>query len=151
MSQDSENPLYKVDSLYVNVIIPEKNLYSHVAISATLPGLVGEFTILPDHAVLVSSLKSGVISLVTNQESAHKIFISSGFAQINKNNVNILVDHAYDITALKGDEIQNEIVLLNQKLQDPKITSSELSLKIINKKLAFLQEAQSAFEESRSI
>ena len=58
--------------LHLSIVSPEKEIYNGEVNSVTLPGVIGSFTILPQHAPIVSSLKEGKLSYVTedNEECA---------------------------------------------------------------------------------
>ena len=51
--------------LHLNIVSPEKEIFDGEVDSVTLPGAMGSFTILPQHAPIVSSLKAGLVSYVT--------------------------------------------------------------------------------------
>ena len=51
--------------LHLNIVSPEKDIFDGEVDSVTLPGAMGSFTILPQHAPIVSSLKAGLVSYVT--------------------------------------------------------------------------------------
>ena len=50
--------------LSLNIISPEKEIYNGEVESVTLPGMAGAFTILPQHAPIVSSLRAGKLTYV---------------------------------------------------------------------------------------
>ena len=50
--------------LYLNIVSPEKEIYNGEIESVTLPGTIGTFTILPQHAPIVSSLREGKVIYV---------------------------------------------------------------------------------------
>lgn len=60
--------------------------------SVTLPGIIGSFTILPQHAPIISSLRSGTLSYVTKEGEEHSQEISGGFIEMNNNNVSVCID-----------------------------------------------------------
>ena len=45
--------------LHLSIVSPEKEIYNGEVNSVTLPGVIGSFTILPQHAPIVSSLNEG--------------------------------------------------------------------------------------------
>ena len=52
--------------LHLSIVSPEKEIFDGEVNSVTLPGAMGSFTILPQHAPIVSSLKEGKLSYVTD-------------------------------------------------------------------------------------
>jgi F-type H+-transporting ATPase subunit epsilon len=74
--------------LYVYTL--DKILYEGDADVVTLPSVDGEIAILPNHAPIVTTLKSGKISI--QSPSGHQnIPIKSGFAEINQEQTILLV------------------------------------------------------------
>ncbi len=51
--------------MQLDILTPEKRIYSGEASSVTLPGTEGSFQVLNHHAPLISSLKAGVIKFRT--------------------------------------------------------------------------------------
>jgi len=81
----------------VSLISPEKTLYEGGAISVTLPGSNGEFTILPGHANIVSVLNPGIVT-VKNDEKENVFIVNGGFVEASHNTVNTLIEGIIDIS-----------------------------------------------------
>ncbi|MFR9166577.1 MAG: ATP synthase F1 subunit epsilon [Dysgonomonas sp.] len=77
--------------LQLNIISAEKKIFSGKVTSVTLPGKLGKFSILPDHAPLVSSLDAGTIKYEKNG-SSETVDIKSGFAEVSHNVVTVCVE-----------------------------------------------------------
>ena len=66
--------------LYLNIVSPEKEIYNGEVESVTLPGTIGTFTILPQHAPIVSSLREGKVMYVpTEGEEQTRVSVSPAF------------------------------------------------------------------------
>lgn len=78
--------------LQLIIVSPEKELFNGEVENVTLPGMIGSFTILPQHAPIVSSLKAGTLSFVTMDGEEHMQEINGGFIEMNDNNVSVCVD-----------------------------------------------------------
>ena len=50
----------------LEIISPEKKIFTGEVESVNLPGTAGSFTVLPHHAALISSLKTGEITYMAN-------------------------------------------------------------------------------------
>lgn len=81
----------KATDLQLNIISAEKKIFSGKVTSVTLPGSSGSFSVLPDHAPLISALKAGVISYVTDG-STQETEINGGFIEVNQNVVTVTVE-----------------------------------------------------------
>lgn len=75
----------------VSILSPLKSLFQGEATSVNLPGKVGAFTILENHAPIVSTLDKGVIT-ITNKEEISEVEIVSGFVEVHDNEVTICVE-----------------------------------------------------------
>ena len=88
--------------MFVEIVSPEKTIFSGEAKSVYLPGSEGHFQVLNNHAPIVSTLKKGEILIdgVDNQQSDFLDFsngkasleIKSGVVEMKKNKLIILVD-----------------------------------------------------------
>jgi F-type H+-transporting ATPase subunit epsilon len=70
----------------LDILTPEKNLYSGEATLVQLPGVEGSFEILNHHAPIISALGTGVVRFKTAQ-GEKKIKISGGFVECLDNKV----------------------------------------------------------------
>lgn len=75
----------------LEIISPDKVIFSGEVTSVTLPGTAGQFEVLPHHAALISSLKSGDIIYMT-QKGENKIGIDSGFAEVKADKVSVCIE-----------------------------------------------------------
>ncbi|MDR0892296.1 MAG: ATP synthase F1 subunit epsilon [Mediterranea sp.] len=77
--------------LHVSIVAPEKVLFEGTVKLVTLPGSMGSFSILPQHAPIVSSLKAGTVSYVTTAGEEHSLEVQGGFVEQSGNEVSVCV------------------------------------------------------------
>lgn len=77
--------------LVLTIVSPEETLFDGTVNSVQVPGALGRFEILENHAPIISSLTSGVIVYKTESES-FSLAIKSGFVEVEKNKVMICVE-----------------------------------------------------------
>jgi F-type H+-transporting ATPase subunit epsilon len=75
----------------LEIISPEKIIYSGKAESVTLPGISGLFTILNRHAPIISALKNGTVSY-RNDGKEEEIKIAEGFVEAKKSIVSVCIE-----------------------------------------------------------
>ncbi|MDR0427537.1 MAG: ATP synthase F1 subunit epsilon [Dysgonamonadaceae bacterium] len=75
----------------LDIISPEKTIYSGSAESVTLPGIKGSFTILDHHAPIISSLTQGTIIYKHKGEDV-SLKIQGGFIEMNNNNITVCIE-----------------------------------------------------------
>lgn len=74
----------------VEILSPDAHLFQGDADIITLPGAKGSFQIKKNHAALISSLKSGQITVENGGETKH-FEVSGGLVEVIQNKVTILV------------------------------------------------------------
>ena len=77
------------NSLHVKIVSPERTLFEGEVESITMPGALGEFEVLVNHAPLISSLSSGTVTC--SGEETKQFSVSGGFVEVNHNELARLV------------------------------------------------------------
>lgn len=77
--------------LHLNIVSPEKEIYNGEVSSVTLPGTAGVFSILPQHAPIISSLKEGKVVYVTVDGDEKELDIHNGFVEMSNGVVSVCV------------------------------------------------------------
>jgi len=75
--------------MLLHIYTLEKTLYEGEVNVTTLPAEDGEISVLPNHATLVASLKSGTI-IAKDKNDQTKISVSGGFVQITGERITVL-------------------------------------------------------------
>lgn len=75
----------------VEIITPDKKLYSGEASVVTLPGAAGSFQVLKDHAPIISTLLSGQVR-VKDAKGEQSFPINGGVVEVQHNKVIVLAD-----------------------------------------------------------
>jgi F-type H+-transporting ATPase subunit epsilon len=79
--------------LHLDIVTPEKKVFSDTVDNVYLPGADGEIGILPMHAGLVTALKPGELRYV-HKGQAVTLAVGSGFAEVSQTKVVVLTDMA---------------------------------------------------------
>ena len=75
----------------LEIVTPDQIVFSGEVSLVTVPGTSGRFTILENHAPIISSLSAGNITWrVKNTDTS--ILASDGFVEVSKNVVSIAVE-----------------------------------------------------------
>jgi F-type H+-transporting ATPase subunit epsilon len=78
------------DLLKVEVVSPEKRLWSGEAKSLSARTVEGDIGILPNHSEILSVLVDGQVSVEAADGSTHEFTINGGFLSVAKNRVSVL-------------------------------------------------------------
>jgi len=117
--------------LHLDIVTPEKKIFSDTVENVYLPGADGEMGILAMHAGLVTALQAGELRYVHKGVSA-TYAIGSGFAEVSNNKVVVLTD-----MALGEAEIDEERAEKAMKQAQEKLAGSEHSMSA--EEVAYLQ------------
>jgi F-type H+-transporting ATPase subunit epsilon len=77
--------------LQLKIVSPEKVEYDGAADRILVPGTMGQFEILNDHAPIISTLQKGIVEYV-NKEGKNSLEIQGGFVEVQKNQVSLCVE-----------------------------------------------------------
>ena len=80
-----------MDAIALHIVSPEGTIVKTTVSAVTLPGTLGPFEVLKNHAALISSLEKGEIVYVA-EGAEHRIPIASGFVEVRDNQVDACVE-----------------------------------------------------------
>lgn len=78
--------------LRLKIISPERRIFDGEVNRITVPGTLGEFEILVNHAPIISSLESGKVSYEIATGELKQLEIESGFVEVQKNVISLCVE-----------------------------------------------------------
>ena len=81
------------DTLQFDLVSPERKLASVAATSVQVPGIGGDFTAMPNHAPFLTTLRPGVVRVVTPGETIEYV-VTGGFAEVSPTATTILAEQA---------------------------------------------------------
>ena len=94
------------DNFNIEIISPEKKMFSEKGNSVTIPSFEGEMTILADHISIITFLRPGIININENKK---KFFVENGTVEFSKNNLTILSSTIIDLNSLSKNAISSMI------------------------------------------
>ncbi len=83
----------------LEILTPEKKLYSGQVYGVQLPGIDGLFEVLDKHAPLVSALGKGNIKVLQDKTHTERFSIQGGFVEVLDNTATVLVEGAAPIAS----------------------------------------------------
>lgn len=95
-------------SLHVSIIAPDRNVWDVNAEEVILPSSTGQLGILKGHAPLLTALDIGVMRVRVDKDWA-PIVLMGGFAEVEDNEVTILVNGAEDGSKIDKAEAQKNL------------------------------------------
>lgn len=89
-----------MDTLKLEILTPNGEIFNGQAVSVTLPGEEGEFGVLANHSSLSTLLEAGVIDIEKEDKSVESILINWGVVNVDEEKVIVLVEGA---VAIRGE------------------------------------------------
>ncbi|MEN9569477.1 MAG: synthase subunit epsilon [Bacteroidota bacterium] len=81
----------------LEILTPEKKVFSGDVYGVQLPGVAGLFEVLDRHTPMVSALKAGKLKVLTDKNNTVTYHIQSGFAEVLNNKTTVLVEGAEEV------------------------------------------------------
>lgn len=98
--------------LQFDLVSPERLLQSATVHMVTVPGEEGDFSVMANHAPVLSTVRPGVIDIYDGAGAApEKIFIRGGFAEVTPAGLTILAEEARPVAEV-------DIAVLEQQMRD---------------------------------
>ena len=76
----------------LEILTPEKRLFSGEVYGVQMPGIGGLFEVLDRHAPLVSALGKGTLKVLNDKNNYSLFSIQSGFVEVLNNKATVLVE-----------------------------------------------------------
>lgn len=78
--------------MLLEIVTPEKKMFSGEVDLVQLPGISGSFEILKNHAPIISTLDRGVIKVKTSDGQVELFEVDGGVVECKMNTVTVLAD-----------------------------------------------------------
>jgi len=102
--------------LQLDIVTPEKKVFSDSVENVYLPGADGEIGVLPMHAGLVTALQPGELRYLHNGQVV-TLAVGSGFAEITQTKVTVLTDMALGENEIDEQSAEEAIQRAQEKLR----------------------------------
>ena len=76
----------------IEIITPDKKIYSGEIKSVRVPGKKGSFQVLKDHAPIISTLENGSVRMIDDENNEIIYEISGGVIEVKANKIILLAD-----------------------------------------------------------
>ncbi|GAA3921309.1 ATP synthase F1 subunit epsilon [Chitinophaga oryziterrae] len=80
--------------MLLEVLTPERKIYSGEVYGVQLPGIDGSFEVLDKHAPLIAALGKGKMKVLKDKTSNEFYTIEGGFVEVLRNKATVLVEGA---------------------------------------------------------
>ena len=109
-----------INKFQLSVISAESKVFEGEVENVLVPGMVGDFLVLSDHAPCISSIRPGFLEFSDGTNKKQKYFVSGGIVEVTNNMVSVLVD-----SAIQGDKVGKEDILALISEIDNKLSAGD--------------------------
>lgn len=118
--------------LYLEIVTPNKIVFSGNVKSITVPGELGSFQVLYNHAPIISNLITGEIKIRKENDEMEYYVCEGGFVFVLRNRIRIMSDSIVHANDIDINQVENELNDLRSKLtKSRKYEDSDLIEKLI--------------------
>ncbi len=119
------------EKLSLEVVAPEKMVMSKTVDMVTISGTEGDFGVLPGHAALVSSIRSGFLEIEADKET-EKMFIGGGFIEVLEDKVSILATEVLSAEQIDISDCEEKISKYNSDID---VSETDVDKELIQKNI----------------
>ena len=100
----------------LSIISAESKVFEGEVENILVPGMVGDFLVLSNHAPCISSIRPGFLEFSEGTSDKQRYFVSGGIIEVINNMVSVLVDSAVSGDKIVKEDITNLISEVNDRL-----------------------------------
>jgi F-type H+-transporting ATPase subunit epsilon len=108
------------EQVQFELVSPERLLVSRPVEMVVVPGVEGDFGVLPGHAPLISEVRPGVISVFEGGKVEERIFVAGGFAEVTAERCTVLAEQALPIAEIERGAVEADLKDAREDLADAK-------------------------------
>jgi len=106
------------DSFNFELVSPERLLFSATATEVVIPGTDGEMTVMAHHAPTMTTIKPGVVTVVTAEGSTERFVVFGGFADIVPEGCTLLAESAMAVGDIDRSDLAQRLQNAREDVAD---------------------------------
>ena len=126
------------DNFKLEIISPEKIIFSDNITMATLPSYEGDMSILRNHISIITFLRPGIIKVKKKEENYEEFFTQEGTVEYFNESLVVLSASAINVKNISKDFLEKLKTNTQSKLEEKDITDHDRY--ILNHKLDVIKE-----------
>jgi F-type H+-transporting ATPase subunit epsilon len=104
------------EKIKFELVAPERLLIDEPVDMVVVPGVEGDFGVLPRHAPLIAAVRPGVINVHNEGAVSERIFVAGGFAEVTGERCTVLADEALPVSEIDRAATEKTIADLTEQL-----------------------------------
>ena len=114
----------------LTIISAESKVFEGKVENILVPGMVGDFLVMANHAPCISSIRPGFLEFSEGTSDKQKYFVSGGIIEVINNMVSVLVDSAVSGDKIVKEDITNLISEVDDRLSaEDTVNKDDLGLR----------------------
>tara|TARA_B100001057_G_scaffold288453_1_gene288525 strand:+ start:452 stop:847 length:396 start_codon:yes stop_codon:yes gene_type:complete len=109
----------------LTIISAESKIFEGEVENVLVPGMIGDFLVLSNHAPCISSIRPGFLEFAEGTSKKQRYFVSGGIIEVINNTVSVLVDSAIEGDKVVKEDIASLISEIGDKLSAADITNKD--------------------------
>ncbi len=98
------------NTLTLDVVTPEAVAVSRQVPMVVIPGMEGDFGVLPGHSPLISAIRPGIIKLYDAQGAVSgRFLVTGGFAEVTPERCTILATEIFDFASTSRKDLEKRL------------------------------------------
>ena len=127
-----------VDNFKIEIISPEKIIFSDSAKMVKIPSYEGDMCILKDHISIITFLRPGLVNVEKNDSNFDEFFVQDGTIEFFNNTLILLSASVVNLKNLSKEFLDNLIKQSEKELAKENITDQDRY--ILNHKIDTIKE-----------
>ena len=128
------------DNFKLEIISPEKIIFSDNVTMVTLPSYEGDMSVLKYHISIITFLKPGIIKIQKNDGNFEEFFVQDGTIEYFNDSLVVLSESAINVKNISKEFLDNLNKDTQDKLADKNLTDHDRY--VLNHKLDVLKEVR---------
>ncbi|MEO0329327.1 MAG: F0F1 ATP synthase subunit epsilon [Pseudomonadota bacterium] len=130
------------------LVSPEALVLSGEASEVVVPGTEGYFTVLANHAPLMSTVKPGVVTVKMADGNSDDVFVRGGFADVSPSGFTLLAEYAVSLSDLDMNDLEQQITNAREDVSDADTDDKRQKAEVA---LAQLEESRDAINAAKGV
>ncbi len=97
-----------MDTIRFDLVTPEATFFSGAVNQVDIPGVLGDFGVLPGHAPVISGIRMGVVK-VYGEKEVKRVFVAGGTAEVNALSCTVLAERAVDLENVVRADVEKRL------------------------------------------
>lgn len=135
------------DTVEFELVSPERLLMSTPVEMVVVPGTEGDFGVLPGHAPMISTVRTGVIAIWNGGAIERRVFVAGGFAEVDPERCTVLAEVAVALEDADDQMVEDRLSAAREALDS---SADDAARAAAEKSLAVAEALREAVRTTRS-